>query len=140
MSGPRHASGDAALEAALPLARQLLTWSGGFHPYAFALRHDGSIDSVIADFDEVLDDVPLIELLREQAALLAGSEALAAIAIVYDALVRDPRTDQLRDAVAVEIATGPRLERRRLVTVPYLGGAEGIRFEPACATSWTGDP
>mgnify|MGYP005845398989 CR=1 FL=1 len=134
----RRASGDAVLDAALPLARQLLQWCGGFQPYAFALQHDGRIDCIFADCDEALEGAPLIELLRDEAGLLAGSEGLVGIAIVYDALVRDPRTEALQDAIAVEIAIGPRLETQRLVTVPYSGAPDDIRFGPASASAWSG--
>ena len=126
------------LDAALPLARQLLGWFGGFHPWAIALRRDGGIDSVLADCGEVSDGGPLIELLREQAGLLAGSEDLEAVAIVYDALVRDPRTDALEDAIAVEIAIGPQLERQRMVAVPYVRDREGVRLGAARSSSWIG--
>lgn len=146
--GMRRASPDAVLDAALPLARQLLAWFGGFHPWAIALRLDGVIDSVFPDFsrmadasgmadcDENADGAPLIELLREQAGLLAASEDLAAVAIVYDALVRDPHSDALQDAIAMEIAIGPRLERQRLVTVPYVRDSGAVRFGPAHASAW----
>lgn len=128
----------ALLEAALRLSRPLLGWFGGFHPWAIALQRDGSIESVFAGSEELPDGAPLIELLREQVGALAGGEGLAAVAIVYDALVRDPRTDALQDAIAVEIATGEVLELQRLVTVPYVVDPDGVRFGAAHASSWTG--
>ena len=91
------------MNAALPLAEEMLKDYGEFYPYGAYMKHDGEIVHVGAK-DEDTDHPKsreLIYLLREHFKEMAAKGECKAIAIVADVLVHVPSKDKKADAIQV---------------------------------------
>jgi len=92
------------LNAAIPLAEQLLEMHGEFYPYGAAMKPDGEIVSVAADNgEEHPHSAPLIAGLKGALHNEASKGAYKATAIVYDVRVIPPGATEKTDAIAVAL-------------------------------------
>jgi hypothetical protein len=92
------------LSAALPFAEKMLREYGQFHPFGAQMLNNGEVVSVGASDGE--DQPPaqsLMDLLQGAFKNGAAEGDLLATALVYDARVTPPGTDQKSDAIAVSL-------------------------------------
>jgi hypothetical protein len=92
------------MNAALPLAEQMLQEHGEFFPYGAALKSIGGIASVAGyDGREQPPSNAIIRLLKEAFLQGANSGEYKATALVYDVKVTLPSSGQKSDAIAVSL-------------------------------------
>jgi len=95
---------ETLLNAAMPLAKQLLQKYGEFLPYGAAIKRDGKIAS-IAGYDgrEQPPSNDVIKILKQAFIQGAKSQEYKATALVYDVRVTSPSTKQKTDAIAIAL-------------------------------------
>lgn len=101
-----HAKADSEelMNAALPLAERLLTEQGEFYPYGMSMKPSGEIVSVAGyDGRERPPSQDIIDLLVAAFHADAHAGKVKATALVYDILVKDPKTNTESDAIAVAL-------------------------------------
>ncbi len=82
----------------------MLTQHGEFFPYAMSMKPSGEIVSVAYyDGREQPPSQEMIGMLRDVLVADARAEKVKATAVVYDVRIRDPRTGQKTDAIAVAL-------------------------------------
>lgn len=92
------------MNAAIPLAEQMLQKHGEFFPYGAALKANGEIVSVAGyDGREHPPSNDIIHLLKEGFVKGAKSREYKATALVYDVRVVLPSTGKKSDAIAVSL-------------------------------------
>lgn len=95
---------ESLMNAALPLAEQLLQKHGEFFPYGAALKANGEIASVAGyDGREQPPSNDIIRLLKDGFVKAAKSGEYKATALVYDVNVTLPSTGKKSDAIAVSL-------------------------------------
>ena len=103
MSDPK-ADFDALVNSVLPFAEQMLTTHGEFHPFGGAMRPDGQLVSIAGyNGNQHPESVDVIALIKKGFIADAGKGEYKATAIVYDARVKLPSTEEKSDAIAVSL-------------------------------------
>jgi hypothetical protein len=106
MSDPK-ADCHALMNFVLRFAKQMLTTQGAFFPFGGAMRPDGQLVAIGGcDGNEHPQSVDVIALMNDGfiAAAREGEYAnIKATAIVYDARVKLPSTEEKSDAIAVSL-------------------------------------
>jgi hypothetical protein len=92
------------MNAVLPFAEQMLSRHGEFVPFGGAMRPSGELVSVAGyDGNEHPPSTEVIRLLRECFVDAARKNEYKATAVVYDARVTLPPTEENCDAIAVSL-------------------------------------
>jgi hypothetical protein len=103
MGNPK-ADCEALMNSVLPFAEQMLTTLGEFHPFGGAMRSDGQLVSIAGYVgNERPQPVDAITLMKGAFVAAARSGEYKATAIVYDARVTLPSTEEKSDAIAVSL-------------------------------------
>jgi len=91
------------MNAALPLARQMLQEHGEFFPFAMALNAKGQVVAVAAHDESHATSNDLIRQLKEIFARQAIAGEYRATALIYEAQVQAPAKGAKTDAIAVAL-------------------------------------
>jgi hypothetical protein len=103
MSDPK-ADCEALMNSVLPFAKQMLTTHGEFFPFGGAMRPDGQLVSIAGyDGNQHPPSVDVIALMKNGFIAAARKGEYKATAIVYDARVKVPSTEEKSDAIAVSL-------------------------------------
>lgn len=103
MSDPK-ADCQALVNSVLPFAQQMLTAHGEFYPFGGAMRPDGQLVAIAGyDGSEHPPSVDLITLMKDGFIAAARKGEYKATAMVYDARVKLPSTEEKPDAIAVSL-------------------------------------
>jgi hypothetical protein len=120
------------LNAVLPFANDMLSQHGAFHPYGGAMRPDGEIVSVAAhDGEENPPSKAVIERLKEVFVEAVRANEYKATAVVYDACVTLPSSEEKSDAVAVSL--DHRDDYSVVIYFPYRIDSGNVRIGPPFA-------
>jgi len=94
---------ETLMNAILPLAKEMLSQHGEFHPYGGYMKLNGEIVDVGAEDPDTSHPKSknLISVLRKSLRELAIYHQCKAAAIVFDVVVRLPQSDRKSDAVQV---------------------------------------
>ncbi len=91
-------------DSAILFAQQMLEQHGEFLPYAEALKSNGEISALGADMDkEFPKSSEVIDLLRNHLKEEAVKGTYVATAIIYDVRVRLPSSEEISDAIAIQL-------------------------------------
>jgi hypothetical protein len=103
MSDPK-ADCQALMNWVLPFAKQMLTTHGEFFPFGGAMRPDGQPVAIGGyDGNEHPQSVDVIALMKNGFIAAARKGEYKATAIVYDARVKLPSTEEKSDAIAISL-------------------------------------
>ena len=95
---------EALMNSMRPLAEQLLSTHGEFHPFGGAMRSDGEVVTIAGyDGSEHPVSAELIAVMKEAMVAAARNREYRATAIVYDARVELPASRERSDAIAVAL-------------------------------------
>jgi hypothetical protein len=103
MSDPK-ADCQAIVNFVLQFAKQMLTTHGEFIPFGAAMRPDGQLVAIGGyDGNEHPQSVDVIALMKDGFIAVSRKGEYKATAIVYDARVKLPSTEEKSDAIAVSL-------------------------------------